>query len=85
MSYFLEMSSEDKEKNTVEPSIPLLSEPGFVAETPCYSFEVDEEGKNDEEEDDDNAPKQKKSVRENKCKRLTVSNKGNKSKENVSI
>jgi len=45
MSYFLEMSSEDKEKNTVEPSIPLLSEPGFVAETPCYSFEVDEEGK----------------------------------------
>ena len=85
MSYFLEMSSDDKEWGTVESSVPLLSEPVFVAETPCYSFEVDEEEENDKEEDDDNAPKQNKSVKENKRKRLTVSNKGNKSKKNVSI
>ena len=52
------MSSED-EGDTVEPSVPLLSEPGFVAETPCYGFEEDEEEENDKDEDDDNAPKQK--------------------------
>ena len=38
MSYFLEMSSDDEEDNTVEPSVPLLSEKGIVAETPCYGF-----------------------------------------------
>ena len=89
------MSSDDEEEDTVEPSVPLLSKPGFVAETPCYGFEndkeeendeeVDEEEKNDEEENDDNAPKQKTSVRENKRKRLTVSNKSSKSKKNIVI
>ena len=68
----------DEEEDTVEPSIPLLSEPGFVAETPCHGFEEDEAEENDKEDDDDNAPKQNKSVKENKRKRLTVSNKGNK-------
>ena len=33
-SYFLEMSTDDEEGDTVEPSAPLLSKPGFVAETP---------------------------------------------------
>mgnify|MGYP001158944395 CR=1 FL=1 len=45
----------------------------------------DKSSKDDKEEDDDNAPKQNKSVKENKRKRLRVSNKGNKSKKNVSI
>ena len=58
-SYFLETSSDDEEEDTVEPSIPLLSEPGFVAETPCHGFEEDEEEENDVEVDDDNEPKQK--------------------------
>ena len=59
MSDFLVMSSDDEEGDTVEPSVPLLSEPGFVAETPCYGFEEDEEEENDVEVDDDNEPKQK--------------------------
>ena len=79
------MSSDDEEGDTVEPSVPLLSEPGFVAETPCYGFEEDEEEDNDEVEDDDNTPKQNHSLRENKRKRLTVSNRGNKSKKTLSF
>ena len=58
MSYFLVMSSDDEEGDTVEPSVPLLSEKGLVAETPCYGFEEDEEEENDKEVDNDNAQKQ---------------------------
>ena len=67
------MSSDDEEGDTVEPSVPLLSEKGFFANTPCYGFEEDEEEENDEEVDDDNEQTQL-----NKSKRLTVSNKNNK-------
>ena len=80
MSYFLLMSSDDEEEDTVEPSVALLSGKLFVPETPCYGFEEDEEEENNEEVDDDNEQKQKNSVRENKCKRLTVSNNSKKSK-----
>ena len=53
--------------NSVEilslPANPKLNQnvhkPGFVAETPCYGFEEDEEEENDVEVDDDNEPKQK--------------------------
>ena len=47
MSYFLVMSSDDEEGDTVELSESLLPEEGFVAETPCYGFEEDEEKEND--------------------------------------
>ena len=57
MSYFLVMSSDDEEGDTVEPSVSLLPEEGFVAETPCYGFEEDEEEENYEEVDDDNEQK----------------------------
>ena len=74
------MSTDDEEGDTVEPLVPLFFEPGFVAETPCYSFEEDEREENDEEVDDDNEKKQKNVIRGNKCKRWTVRDESNKSK-----
>ena len=72
------ISSDNEEGDTVDPSVPLLSEKGFVAETPSYGFGEDEEEENDKEVDDDNEQNQNNYVRENKRKILTVSNKGNK-------
>ena len=69
------MSTDNEEGGTVEPSVPLLSKPGFVGETPFYGFEEDEEEENDEEVHDDNEQKQKNVVRGNKRKRFTVSDK----------
>ena len=37
------MSNDDEELDTVEPSVSLLTKPGFVIETPYYGFEEDEE------------------------------------------
>ena len=81
---FLEMILDDEEEDTVEPSVALMSEKGFVAETPCYGFEEDEEEENDEEVDDDNEQKID-TVRDNKRKRLTVSNNSKKLKNNIII
>ena len=74
------MSSDDEDEETVEPSVPLLSDKGFVAETPCYGFEEDEEEENDEE-DDYNEQKHNNPIRDNKRKRFTVSNKSKKFKK----
>ena len=67
------IASDDEKGDTVEPSVSLLPEKGFVAETPCYGFEEDKEEENDKEVDDDNEQKQNNSVRDNKHKRLIVS------------
>ena len=80
MSYFLVTSSDDEEGDTVGPSVPLLSEKRFFAKTSCYGFEEDEEEENDEEVDNDNEQK-KDSVRDNKRKRLKISNNSKKYKK----
>ena len=79
------ISSDDEDEDTVEPSVPLLSEKGYVAETPWYGFEKNEEEENDKEVDDYNEQKQKNPIRDNKRKRFTVSNKSKKSKKYIII
>ena len=75
------MSSDDEEGSIVEASVPLLSEKGFVAETPCYGFKEDEEEEDEEEENDQEVDDDNEQTQLNKHKRLTVSNKNKKQKK----